>query len=75
MLLSFMPFSMLSHCSEIHFSFGLMIPVLMVRLKARYYSFVSGVEFFFTFLLVSQRSRMSVAIHGWIFSGDVSSSA
>ena len=69
LLSSFMPFSMLSHRSEIHFSFAFTISDLMVRLTVLNCSAVSGVEFFvfFVFLLVSQRSRMSLVIHGWIF--------
>ena len=68
LLLSFMPFSVLSHCSEIHFSFTFVISVLMVQLTALYCCAVSGVGVFvfFMFLPVSQRSRISLVIHGWI---------
>ena len=69
LLLSFMSFSMLSHCCEIYSSFAFIISILMVRLTVWCCSTVSGVKLFvfFMFLLISQRSRMPLLIHSWIF--------
>ena len=50
---------MLSHCSEIYFSFTDRV--------ALFHYFRGGALCLLRVFLVSQRLRMSFAIHGWIF--------
>ena len=75
LFLSFMPF--LDVVSEIHFTFALIISVLMVPLTVRHCSADSKVEFFvfFMFILISQISRMSLVIYVWIFFLSLSSTS